>query len=65
MEGSVMEDFRYMKYETKSKDEQKKIEDAMVEKMEKWKYDPNELKWKYPYALLKFVPHHWSNALKI
>ena len=30
-----MVEFRYLKYETKSKDEQKKIEDVMVEKMKK------------------------------
>ena len=30
-----MVEFRYLKYEIESKDEQKKIEDVMVEKMKK------------------------------
>ena len=37
----------------------------MVEKMAKWKYDPNELKRKALEALLKAVTQRWSNIVKI
>lgn len=57
-----MVEFRYLKYETKSKDEQKKIEDVMVEKMKKQKYEPSKLKRKASKILLIVVSHHWANA---
>ena len=64
-EGSGMTNFRYLKYETRNKVEQKQIEDALIEKLEKQKYDPFKLKRKSLDALLKIVSHHWANVLKI
>ena len=60
-----MENFKNLKNEIRSKDEQKQIEDAMVEKMEKWKYEPSELKGHAPKNILNVVSHHWNNVAKI
>jgi hypothetical protein len=36
-----------------------------VEKMAKWKYDPNELKSQAPNVLLKEDTQRWTNVVKI
>lgn len=41
------------------------IEDALVEKMEKQKYDPYVLKSEVRESLLKFVTHLWTNSVQI
>lgn len=54
-EGSGMKILKYIKYESKGKEEQQKIEYALVEKMAKWKYDPNEIKAQAPDVQLKEI----------
>ena len=42
-EGNDIENFKSLRYETRSPKQKKKIEDAFVEKMAKWKYFIGEL----------------------
>ena len=50
-----MENFKSLRYETRSPGEKKKIEDALVEKLGKLKYSLDELRQKIPNVILKVV----------
>ena len=50
-----MEDFKSLKYETRTKEEHNQIKEALVAKMENWKYFPKELTKQVPNVLLKEV----------
>ena len=52
-----MDEFKFLKYETMSKEEKKQIEEALVAKMAKWKYSPEELTKQVLDILLKVVAH--------
>ena len=54
--------FKSLKYETRSHEEKKKIEDALVEKLGKWKYSPNVLT-QVPNVILKVFKPQWDSAL--
>ena len=58
-----MVDFKFLKYETRNKEEHKQIEEALVEKMTKWKFSLSELGSQVPNILLKEISHHWENPL--
>ena len=60
-----MSTFRLFRYASRTTKEQKMIEDALVEKMERWKCDPFEMKREVEGDLLKALTIHWKNAVKI
>ena len=62
-QGIGMTCFRSLKYEIRSEEKKKKIENALVEKLGKWKYSPDELT-QVPDVLLKEVKPQWDNAIK-
>ena len=41
--GASMANFKALKYETRTKEEQKQIEDLVIDKIGKWKYSPDQL----------------------
>ena len=43
-EGAGICNFKALKYETRTPDEQKRIEDLVIEKMGVWKYSPTQMK---------------------
>ena len=55
-----MSTFRYFKYATIIKDEKRMIEDALVEKMATWKYDPSKLKREADKDFMKALTIHWD-----
>jgi len=60
-----MKYFKFLKYETRNKEVKKKIEEALVEKMENWKYSSSELGSQVPDILLKEVSHCWENTVMV
>ena len=42
-DGASIIFFKALKYETRTEEEHKKIEDLVMDKMGKWKYSPNQL----------------------
>ena len=59
-----MANFKSLKYESRTKVEQKEIEDAIIEKMGQWKYSPNYMTTQIPSTLLEKVRIRWENARK-
>ena len=41
--GASITNFKALKYETRTEEEQKKIEDLVISKMGKWKYSPDQI----------------------
>ena len=42
-EEACVQDFKALKYETRSPTEQKEVEDLVMDKMGQWKYSPDQL----------------------
>ena len=59
-----MSSFRSLRYASIIEQEQKLIEDATIEKMEKWKYYPFELKSQVTNDILKEMTIQWNNAVQ-
>ena len=57
--------FKSLKYDTRSVEEKKQIEDALVAKMEKWKYSLSELISQVLDNILKEVAPIWENVVNV
>ena len=57
--------FRFLKYESRNVDEKRKIEDAIMNKLGRWKYSLDELVQKIPNELMQAIKSRWENAKKI
>jgi hypothetical protein len=62
-EGGGIAGFKYLRYDTRPKNEQKMIEEALIEKMSKWHYDPNHFKGTIPEDLIKILNIKWHNTV--
>ena len=56
--------FKSLKYETKSDEEKKQIEDNLLMKLGKWKYSPYELSQKILDELLNAIKPRWDSVIK-
>ena len=57
--------FKFLKYETRRKEEKKQIEEALVEKLAKWKYSSSELTNQVPVIILNKIVPCCKNAINI
>ncbi len=57
--------FKSLRYDTRSAEEKKQIEDTLVAKMEKWKNSPNELKEQVLDVIPKEIAPIWENAINV
>lgn len=62
--GSSITNFKALKYESKTAEEQKQIEDTLISKMGKWKYSPDQLTQQIPNALMDKIKPRWEHAMK-
>ena len=59
-----MENFKSLRYETRSVDEKKKFEDMMMSNLGKWKYSPDQLVQKIPNDLMQAIMQMLRKLLK-
>ena len=56
--------FKFLKYESRNVDEKRQIEDAIMTKLGKWKYSPNEFTQKIHDELMQSIKPRWAHAKK-
>ena len=60
--GLGMVNFKIMKYESRTAEEKKQIEDMIMKKMGKWKYSLDQFAQQIPNAMMKKVQPRWDHA---
>ena len=63
--GAGIRKFKVLKYETRTDEEHKQIEDLVISKMGKWKYSLDQLTHQIPNVLMEKIKPRWENAMKI
>ena len=64
-ESGGMGSFRYFKYASMTREQKIMIEESLLVKMAKWKYDPSELKSEVTKNILAALIVHWDKATKL
>lgn len=60
-----MENFKSLKYETRTAEEQKQIEDIVISNMGKWKYSLDQLDQQILSDLMEKIKPRWEHAMNI
>lgn len=63
--GPRIKNTKALKYETRTKEDKKKIEDLVISKMGKCKYSLDQLAHQIPNILVKKIKTRWENSMKL
>ena len=63
--GAGINNFKALKYETRTPAEQKEIEDLIMEKLGTWKFSPKQFSQQVPAVLLDKIKVRWDNIIQI
>ena len=63
-EGVGINNFKALKYETRTHTKQKEIEDLIMEKLGKWKFSPDQFASQVSAVLLDKIKVRWDNTIQ-